>query len=212
MAKKRKYYVVWNGVTPGVYDNWSECQVQIKGYPGASYKSFSSREAAEDAYIGGSGEHIKVNRSKKSPSTPTILFEEEIVQDSICVDAACSGNPGVMEYRGVDTKTHTELFHLGPFKYGTNNVGEFLAIVHGLASCNRNEQFKMTIYSDSRTAMKWVKDKWANTSLKKSNKSPELKMLISRAETWLKKNSYENPILKWDTKRWGEIPADFGRK
>lgn len=36
--------------------------------------------------------------------------------------------------------------------------------------------------------------------------------LIERAEAWLNANTWQNPILKWDTENWGEIPADFGRK
>ena len=33
-----------------------------------------------------------------------------------------------------------------------------------------------------------------------------------RATKWLKENNYSATIKKWETKKWGEIPADFGRK
>ena len=46
---KQKFYVVWEGVTPGVYTSWTDCQLQIKGYEGAKYKSFDTREEAERA-------------------------------------------------------------------------------------------------------------------------------------------------------------------
>jgi ribonuclease HI len=35
---------------------------------------------------------------------------------------------------------------------------------------------------------------------------------MERAEKWLLSNEFSNEILKWETKAWGEIPADFGRK
>ena len=130
---------------------------------------------------------------------------------SIAVDAASSGNPGTMEYRGVDTLTKQVLFHKGPFKMGTNNVGEFLAIVHGLAFLKKQHSDRV-LYTDSKTAISWVRKKECNTSLKPTPENKPLFDLIKRAEQWLKTNPYTTVVKKWDTKTWGEIPADFGRK
>jgi ribonuclease HI len=116
-----------------------------------------------------------------------------------------------MEYRGVDTQTQKQLFHQGPFYQGTNNVGEFLALVHGLAYLKMQKSDRI-IYSDSRIAMGWVKKKKCNTKLKKTKKNDPIFELIARAERWLKNNSYSSVMIKWETKAWGEIPADFGRK
>ena len=211
MAKKKKYYVVWEGHQTGIFDSWTACQLQIKGYPNAKYKSFSSKEEAEaafgDNYFDLIGKTPKTKVSKASP-----LTHEEIIWDSICVDAACSGNPGVMEYRGVDTKTSDELFRVGPFKRGTNNIGEFLALVHGLAYLKKLGKDDCPIYSDSRIAIGWVKRKKIKTQLQRSPVNQKLFQLIARGEKWLSTNTYKNPILKWETKSWGEIPADFGRK
>ena len=204
--KKQKYYVVWEGVTPGIYKSWADCQLQIKGYPGARYKSFSSKEEAEEAYQGGP----IVVKKKPKKSSPSVL--PEYIKDSISVDAACSGNPGIMEYRGVHTHDKTEIFRVGPFKLGTNNIGEFLAIVHGLALLKKKGDEKTTIYTDSRTALVWIRNKKVKTTLVKNRKTADLYKLMERAENWLKKNSYKNPLVKWPTKEWGEIPADFGRK
>ena len=213
MAKKKKYYVVWEGNTPGVYDSWTACQLQIKGYPNAKYKSFSSREAAEAAYRGNFNDFM--NSEKKSKSKPTIdtiseAEREKIIWKSIAVDAACSGNPGVMEYQGVDTATGTQIFYK-KFRLGTNNIGEFLAIVHALAKFKQTGE-ELPIYTDSRTAMKWVANKKCNTKLTKNQATAALYQVIGRAEQWLRANTYKNEILKWDTEHWGEIPADFGRK
>ncbi|MDP5044916.1 MAG: ribonuclease H, partial [Leeuwenhoekiella sp.] len=130
---------------------------------------------------------------------------------SIAVDAASSGNPGIMEYRGVDTQTQKQLFHQGPFKQGTNNIGEFLALVHGLAFLKKNNSDRI-IYSDSKIAIGWVKKKKCNTKLTESPRNKDVYDLVRRAENWLKTNTYTTVIVKWETKAWGEIPADFGRK
>jgi len=209
VAKKSKYYVVWEGNTPGIYDSWTKCQLQIKGYPGARYKSFVSEAEAKAAYHGHYDDFVK--RGTKTKSTGA--YDKTGVQwDSIAVDAACSGNPGTMEYRGVQTKDAVELFRQGPFRQGTNNVGEFLAIVHALAQLKKEGKSDLMIYTDSRTAMAWVRKKKANTKLKQTAANKILFQLITRAEKWLKENTFQNPIVKWETKKWGEIPADFGRK
>ena len=213
MADKKKYYVVWQGVNPGVYDNWDKCQQQIKGYPQAKYKSFGSREEAEAAYNGNFAQHIQFKSpTRPGTSNPQILksSKSQINWESISVDAACSGNPGVLEYQGVDSKTRTQLFHqIHPL--GTNNIGEFLAIVHALAMFHR-EGKDTPIYTDSRNAMLWVKQKACKTKLIRNAKTENLHQIIARAENWLRTHTYKNPILKWETEAWGEIPADFGRK
>jgi ribonuclease HI len=138
-------------------------------------------------------------------------FKAHIVQDSICVDAACSGNPGVMEYRGVDTWSSKEIFRSKAYPVGTNNIGEFLAIVHALAVYHESAPAK-TIYTDSKIAMGWVKAKKMRSKLPVTPKTQALWNVIRRAELWLEQHQYSNPILKWKTREWGEIPADFGRK
>ena len=199
----KKYYTVWKGIVPGVYYNWEDCHKQIVNFKGALYKSFQTEKEAKNA--------LKYSYSDFLKSKTQYILPKEIISKSISVDAASSGNPGVMEYQGVDTISKKKLFKKGPFKKGTNNIGEFLAIVHGLAFLKKNNS-TLPIYSDSLTAISWVKKKKCNTSLKKDNSTEELFILIGRAETWLKNNSYNNKIIKWDTKKWGEIPADFGRK
>lgn len=209
---KQKYYVVWDGVTPGIYSSWTECQLRIKGYEGAKYKSFDTREEAERAfasspyaYIGKNAKHAKNSGKLPSESLPVA-----VVENSLAVDAACSGNPGPMEYRGVHIVSRQEIFHFGPMK-GTNNIGEFLALVHGLALL-KQRGFDMPIYSDSANAISWVKQKKCKTKLPRTSETEQLFLLIERAEKWLKENSYSTRILKWETREWGEIPADFGRK
>lgn len=209
MAKnKQKFYVVWEGLSPGIYDNWNECQKQINGFAGAKYKSFKTFAEAEKAYAGSYWEVVE-SKKKKSPINLE-LFAHEIDDNSITVDAACSGNPGMMEYRGVETFTGLELFRQGPYKHGTNNIGEFLAIVHALALFQNRQD--VIIYTDSRTGLAWMRNKKVKTTLIKNSETELIHKMLHRAETWIKTNEYKNPILKWNTSKWGEIPADFGRK
>lgn len=211
MAKKPKFYVVWKGKRPGIYESWDDCQAQIKGIKGAQYKAFTSFAEAKKAF-NGNYEDYKGKKKGDTELTPEErLRYGEPNYHSISVDAASSGNPGKMEYQGVDTKTKKVLFKQGPFEQGTNNIGEFLAIVHGLAFLKQKNSDRV-IYTDSRTAMSWVRKKKCNTKLEKTKKNQPIFELIERAEKWLKTNRYNTPIVKWETKAWGEIPADFGRK
>lgn len=212
MSKKRAaYYVVWSGKAPGIYDSWEECEAQVKGVA-AVYKGFATLAEAEVALKDGADKYI-VRKPKKTvgeqlsvaPSATNPIFP------ALAVDAACSGNPGVMEFRGVIADTGTEVFHRGPFNGGTNNIGEFLAIVLGLAYLKQNN-LPWVLYSDSRTALAWLKKKHADTKLEWNSQNEDLFFMLRKAEQWLHDNTWTTQVYKWDTKAWGEIPADFGRK
>lgn len=209
---KQKFYVVWEGVTPGIYSSWTECQLQIKGYEGAKYKSFDTSEEAQKAFHSSPYAYIGKNAKKteNKPNRSSETLPAAVIENSLAVDAACSGNPGAMEYRGVHVASRQEVFHFGPMK-GTNNIGEFLALVHGLALL-KQKGFDMPVYSDSVNAISWVRQKKCKTKLPRTEETEQLFLLIERAEKWLRANSYSTQIIKWETKEWGEIPADFGRK
>lgn len=269
-----KYYVVWKGFAPGVYESWEEAELQVSGFPDASYRSFSSMEAAVEAFREGFDKEGLIKEVKKemerlaqegtvitfdenkSSSAPNKATTQEIggrrltslgvrdvkvsndlnvsgsnvsgssvsganvsgamgapqwITESIAVDAACSGNPGPMEYRGVYVKTGQQLFKVGPLEGGTNNIGEFLAIVHGLA-LQEKQGTQLPLYSDSVNAQKWVRMGICKTTLEETEQNAPIFDMIRRAESWLRTHTFRVPIYKWETKQWGEIPADFGRK
>lgn len=210
--KKAAYYVVWQGKTPGVYDNWEDCEQQVKGVA-AAYKGFATREEAEKALSEGADKYIVRKPKSKAQSELSNLPipASNPILPALAVDAACSGNPGVMEFRGVIADTGTEVFHRGPFNGGTNNIGEFLAIVLGLAYLKQNN-LPWVLYSDSRTALAWLRKKHADTKLEWNAGNEDLFFMLRKAEQWLHDNTWTTPVYKWDTKAWGEIPADFGRK
>lgn len=135
----------------------------------------------------------------------------EVKSNAWAVDAACSGNPGPMEYRAIDLQTGSQVFHFGPL-HGTNNIGEFLAIVHALALMDKLGITDKVIYSDSYNAILWVNKKQCKTKLERNKQTEKLFEIIARAETWLRTHAIKTPIIKWETAKWGEVPADFGRK
>lgn len=213
-SSKGKWYVVFEGRNPGVYQTWEDCYEQVEGYPKARYRSFSNQADAVAAYRADLTGDMALLRSIASGERSFVNYAAipEVNVESIAVDAACSGNPGKMEYRGVWLRTGEQIFHQGPFPQGTNNIGEFLAIVHALALLKQKGLPSMTIYSDSKIAIGWVKKGVCRTKLTPNPKNAELLSIVRRAELWLQNNTYANPIVKWNTDEWGEIPADFGRK
>ena len=210
--KKGYHYVVWAGHSPGIYSDWEEARKQLTGFKGSKYKTFGSLQLAKKAFEEGPENYQGSYKKTRNLSEEELSKIGSPIEMSLSVDAACNGK-GDMEYQGVWTfNKENVLFRMGPFKKGSNNIGEFLALVHALAHLKNERDEKlhiMPIYSDSRIAMGWVKAKRCRT---KKSPSPELKQLIQRAEKWLENNTFQNQILKWETKAWGEIPADFGRK
>lgn len=225
MGKGKKYYVVWNGRVPGLYGSWEECKAQVDGVTGAQYKAFDNEEAAKQALRMAYNDVVRHSSSgnptaekRRSVLTVDEMGMTQVVANTphppllnaLAVDAACSGNPGVMEYQGIYIATRTRVFHYRS-PLGTNNIGEFLAIVHGLSYLKKHG-LEQIIYSDSATAMSWVRQKVCKSKLPENEKTRELWDYVHRAEQWLRSNNYTTEIRKWDTEHWGEIPADFGRK
>jgi ribonuclease HI len=203
---KTKFYVVWKGRKRGIFTSWAECEAQVKGFADAQYKAFETRAEAERAFAAAYSEY-----KGKPASTQRWLFTPNPpILPSLCVDAACDGSPGRLEYRGVKTESGEQIFHAGPFADGTNNVGEFLAIVLAMDWLSKHK-LDWPVYSDSENAITWVKAGKCNTKLARLPSNKMLFELIARAEENLRA-SRSFKVLKWDTGAWGENPADFGRK
>ena len=209
---KAKHYVVWQGRKTGVFNYWGECKAAVEKFSGAKYKSFKSKNEAHQAFRSPPPTYPKRTASSfKKKQNTTEPLREKLPTSYLCVDAACSGNPGPTEYRGIwiEGEQHTQIFHQ-KFPRGTNNIGEFLALVHALAWLQKNEK-NIPVYSDSKIALRWLYIGKCKTSLQPSSGS--IFDFVHRGEDWLHKNDVEKYTLKkWDTKRRGEIPADFGRK
>ena len=209
---KKKYYVVWEGRLPGIYLSWEECKVQTEGFPTAKFKSFESQTEAETAFSKDWKSYQKDKHQEEQLllKYSGVLYEKPVLE-SISVDAAWNTVSKDMEYRGVYTRTGQLLFHQGPFQGATNNIGEFLAIIHALAYLQQKNN-NMPIYTDSITAISWVRNKKHKSVLAPTEQNQIVFDLLQRAENWLATHYFTNRIIKWNTKAWGEIPADFGRK
>jgi ribonuclease HI len=209
--KKPKFYVVWAGRKPGVYASWAEASEQVTGVAGARFKSFESAAAAREAFEKG---QFSDHAGLRAGGTKSLaeLADLGVVLDAIAVDAACAGVPGPVQYRGVHVQTGAEIFHQGPFPDATNNIGEFLGIVHALAFLHERGKHDMPVYSDSCIALSWVRNQTCRTKHPQTPQNAKVFELIARAERWLRSHPYRNPVLKWQTRQWGEIPADYGRK
>ena len=208
---KNKFYVVWQGRTCGVFDNWNDCKAQVDGFESAKYKSFETRSEADKAFADGYKNYYKNNAIHGSGVARNTTGDNTPILNSLSVDAACNMVTGQMEYQGVHTGTKELWFRKGPFPKASNNIGEFLALVHGLALL-KQKNINIPIYSDSITAIAWVRNKKHKSIVLPTDANEEIFDLLTRAELWLINNPVQIPIIKWDTKNWGEIPADFGRK
>ena len=212
---KSKYYVVWEGRATGVFDSWEECEAQVSGYPGARYKSYTSKLKAIEAYRGDDKSQLGLISAIVSHKRDIVNYSAfpEIRLDVVAVDGACAKNPGPMEYRCVSVATGEEIFHVGPLAGGTNNLGEYLALIHAIALLRQRGDTTTPIYTDSRTALSWLRRRHSNTTISATPDNARVRELLARADAYIATHQpVANPILKWDTERWGEIPADFGRK
>lgn len=221
MATGKKFYVVFKGRNPGVYDDWNDAKEQIEGFTNPVYKGFGSPSEAAEAYRkftqkadnGDLGKFLVKASSRNLPKQgqPDYMTNPEVDLDAWAVDASCLGNPGKMEYQGVELMTGRTLFRIGPFDDATNNIGEFLAIVHAMALMMNQGKFH-NIYSDSVSGMAWVRNRKIKTQLQQTPRNGKVFELMARAITWLNTHQFPCKVLKWQTDLWGEIPADFGRK
>lgn len=203
MGAKAKFYVVWKGRQTGIFTDWETCEAQVKGFPQAQYKGFATRQEAKRAFAGQCSDYVKMLPVYRPPKVP--------IAESYVVDASCLGNPGRVEWRGIYLATGEQVFHQGPYQNGTNNIGEFLAIVHALALLEQ-QNLDLPVFSDSAYAIAWVRHGKCRTQLLPNPRNAPLFGLIARAEIWLAEHPRRNPVYKWNTRAWGEIPADFNRK
>lgn len=237
MAKGRKYYVVWKGLHPGVFDNWEDARIQVENFRGAKFKAFPTMESAVAAFrtpqegeenylarllianmeqkpVGDAPKPAKKAASREDiplRNPETWLRHPGVCADAWAVDAACKGNPGPMEYRGVEVATGREIFRVGPLEGGTNNIGEYLAIIHAMALMKKRGEHHV-IYTDSVTALSWLRRRHSNTKIIPTRENEKVIDLLVRGNIWIGDNDVTEEIRKWDTDAWGEIPADFGRK
>ena len=192
MAKK--FYVVWNGRTPGIYTDWSACSKQVDKFPGAKYKSFSSKSEAEAAYSGtasilhkpmpgGSASGSKVKRKSNGAGVKTYTSDEVMAMEKhtkIFTDGGCEPNPGEAG-SGLAVYRDNELSELWYGLYspmGTNNTAELNALHQAMLMAKDEAEASVAIFCDSKYSIQCVTE-WAQSWEKKGWKkaSGEIKNL-----------------------------------
>ena len=152
-----------------------------------------------------------VSAQEQTKDTTEIVENDTITADSAMavIDADLQGMEAELEGEGGGL--HKQLKR----KFIEGSAGFMslvaLALVLGLAYIKKYN-LPWVIYTDSVTALAWVRQKRCKTKIEWSAKNQDLFFMVRKAEMWLHDNTWTTPIYKWDTKAWGEIPADFGRK
>jgi ribonuclease HI len=72
----KKYYAVYRGRTPGIYNTWKECQEQINGFPYTEYKGFEKLEDAQ--------EFLKYGRDGPTSNTNIAINKTTAKQLPVC--------------------------------------------------------------------------------------------------------------------------------
>lgn len=216
------FYGVWIGKTIGVYDNWDECKEQVNKFPGAIYSKLKStnKKDALSEFEELKKEKVDNNIDKNKAKNENSTWEEKKkenkgkpIEGVLTVDGASNGKN--CEFQAVWYPSGEKAFISKVFEGGTNNIAEFLGLVLAVKHL-KDKGLPLIVYTDSITAMSWFRDKKANTTARATGKiTDELENLLTKSEMFLKQNHElmkQVKVLKWETKEWGEIPADFGRK
>ncbi|MFZ2209286.1 MAG: ribonuclease H family protein [Porticoccaceae bacterium] len=154
----KKYYVVWVGKVPGIYTSWPVAERQIKGFPGAKFKSFPTLALAEEAYALGKPATVRKPASPRAKVAAT--GERSIAAIEIYCDGACDPNPGKAG-TGIAVYKNSALDALWYGLYnpaGTNNMAELLGLQHSLVFAKRWIESGQTvaILCDSKYAIECV--------------------------------------------------------
>ena len=169
---KRKYYAVGKGKNPGMYESWSCCEGQVKGFPGNQYKGFPTKEDASD-YLQehgivvddvtvGEETILETDNKKKKKSEET--RHAVVHQARLEFDGASKKNPGPSGFGAVifDDETNTVVKEITGYlgDHGTNNQAEYAGLVAGLYACKEMGVRDLKVKGDSKLVINQVLNKW----------------------------------------------------
>ncbi|MGE3297060.1 MAG: viroplasmin family protein [Porticoccaceae bacterium] len=154
----QKYYVVWVGKAPGIYSTWPEAERQIKGFPGAKFKSFPTLALAEAAYAQGKTAMVRKPASPRAKVAATGKHASADIE--IYCDGACDPNPG-QAGTGIAIYKSGALYQLWYGLYnpaGTNNTAELLGLHHALVFADKFSASgqSVAILCDSKYAIECI--------------------------------------------------------
>jgi ribonuclease HI len=193
----KKFYAVLKGHKVGIFSTWADCQASTKGYSGAAFKSFATKQEA-DTYLGNTAARLgalpetlartspktlptkstQVSPATNNPDGLTVLLAYKIPVQ-IYTDGACDPNPGstgsglvVYEYGKLTTLKYG--YHS---PHGTNNTAELIALREAikLAHHYTEKGQPVEILSDSDYSLKAVfvwSEGWKKKNWTKSGSAP----------------------------------------
>lgn len=207
------FYGVWSGKQTGVFETWAECSAQVSGFKGAQYRKITANTLADAQKVFEQESYQEGVKAKTETASTAVKPVQKGPDIAFALTVDGADNSVESEYQAVWYPSREPAFKSKVFKGGTNNIAEFLGLVHAIRYLHETKKGTV-IYTDSMTALAWVRNKRANTTAGQTGRlTEELKHLIGEAEAYLLTNGIGDIELhKWDTKQWGEIPADFGRK
>ena len=175
-----KFYAVAKGRKTGIFTSWPQAEQQVKGFAGARYKSFKTREEAKaflenPVYRAGAKKSNASAAPKKGPAPEETTPENAVI---VYTDGGAIGNPGPGGY-GVVFQDGRQFS--GGFGMTTNNRMELMAVIVALEALRESlekEPSPVILHSDSRYVINGITKGWAKSwqkrGWKKSDGKPAL--------------------------------------
>ena len=159
---KKKIYAVRKGKITGIFYSWDECSASVNGYPGAEYKSFTTKEEAND-YLGNSftaqiEEEKKDQKNTSSSSTESTL--------TAYVDGSFDPSIGKYAFGCILLTPEGEIIRESgngqdPESLAIRNVaGEMLGAMYAVQWAINHGYPSLTIYYDYEGIAKWAQGDW----------------------------------------------------
>ena len=170
-----KYYAVRRGRIPGVYEEWSECEAQVKGFPNALYKSFRTRLEAEFYLLEEEAEKqespaVPAPPAEEEPESASLLPEEkeEPAWPEIYVDGSFRADTGEYSYGMVILEGGEELYFSEKFTdpdmaLMRNVAGEIRGAQAAMEYALRQGWQGIYLYHDYAGIAKWCTGEWKAT-------------------------------------------------
>lgn len=161
MAKK-KIYAVRKGKTTGIFYSWDECSASVNGYPGAEYKSFTTKEEA-NSYLGNSFA-IQIEEEKKDQTNTALDGTESTL--TAYVDGSFDPSIGKYAFGCILLTPDGEIIRESgngqdPESLAIRNVaGEMLGAMYAVQWAINHGYPSLTIYYDYEGIAKWAQGDW----------------------------------------------------
>lgn len=176
MAKK-KFYAVKKGYNIGIYESWSTVEPLVKGYSGAKFKSFFSRDEAQ-TWLEGNGDMARRPASKKK-SNVSVEPGHHGAEILIYTDGGAINNPGPGGYGVVILTGTIKKEFQGGYRLTTNNRMELKACIVALQQVQESS-LKIVLYSDSSYVVNGLSKGWVKKWKKNGWLTADKKQVLNR--------------------------------